>query len=251
MTLKDRVVVVTGGNGGIGLGIARGIVRHGGAVALWGRNEEKTERAVAELTDLGGRALGLRCDIASEGSVAWAMTETLKSFGHVHGLVANAALPAQRQGFLESSLEEWRRILEVDLFGTVATLRAGAQAIVDGGTSGALVVVSSVSAIDGAPGVLPYAASKTALLGVVRGLAVELARYKIRVNALLPGWVETEMTEALQGNERFMEVTTQRTPVRRWGSPSDFEEVGAYLADPDLSFHTGDTVVVDGGYSIF
>jgi NAD(P)-dependent dehydrogenase (short-subunit alcohol dehydrogenase family) len=251
MSVKDRVVVVTGGNGGIGLGLSRGIIRHGGKVAIWGRNEVKNHHAVTELTELGGEALAISCDISDPASVEAALDSTLQSFGRIHGLIANAGVSAQRQSFLDSTPEEWSRVLDTNLLGTVATLRTSARAMVEAGEGGALVVVSSVSAIDGAPGVLPYAATKSALLGVVRGLAVELARYRIRVNALLPGWIETDMTLPLQGNQRFMEVTLQRTPVRRWGSPTDFEEIGAYLADPDLVFHTGDSIVVDGGYSIF
>ena len=111
--------------------------------------------------------------------------------------------------------------------------------------------VSSTSAVHGAQRNHAYAASKTGLLGLTRALAVELARHRIRVNALLPGWTITEMADAAYQNEKFRAVTTGRTPVRRWAEPSEFEAVGAYLCDPSLTFHTGDSLTVDGGYTVF
>jgi len=111
--------------------------------------------------------------------------------------------------------------------------------------------VSSVSAIHGAPNSLNYAASKTALLGMIRAMAVGLARYGIRCNSVLPGWTDTDLTAGGKANPKFLNATVSRTPVRRWAQPSEFEEVAVFLADPKLTFHTGETMVVDGGYSIF
>lgn len=248
--LTGRVVVVTGGNSGIGLGIARGVALAGGAVAVWARREERNAAAVAELADLGAAALGLRCDVADEASVTDCMAETVAHFGHIDGLVANAGT-SMRRPFTEMTHREWRAVLDVNLDGAFLCLRAAAAELVRQGTGGALVGVSSTSAIHGAPGAEHYAASKTALLGVMRGLAVELARHGIRANSLLPGWTETELTEAARRDERFVDVTTRRTPVRRWATIHDFEAVGAFLCDPALTFHTGDSVVVDGGYTVF
>lgn len=250
-TLGGRVVVVTGGNGGIGLGLAKGVAKSGADVCVWGRNPEKNEVAVKELSDLGVRALALQCDVSNESSVCDAAASTVEHFGKIDALFANAGISAQRQSFLETTTEEWLRVLTTNLVGAVLCMREAAKDMISRGEGGALIAVSSVSAIHGAPGVLPYGASKTALLGTVRGLAVELARYKIRCNAVLPGWIETEMTEPLQANEKFMSVTVGRTPHRRWGLPSDFESAAAFLADPCAVFHTGDTMVIDGGYTVF
>jgi NAD(P)-dependent dehydrogenase (short-subunit alcohol dehydrogenase family) len=123
--------------------------------------------------------------------------------------------------------------------------------MVDRGVGGSLVGVSSTSAIHGAPANQAYSCSKTALLALVRGLAVELARHRIRCNSIMPGWTETDMTAPLQGWEKFMQSTTARTPVRRWGVPDDFGAAAVFLADPTQAFHTGDCLVVDGGYTIF
>jgi NAD(P)-dependent dehydrogenase (short-subunit alcohol dehydrogenase family) len=116
---------------------------------------------------------------------------------------------------------------------------------------GSMVLIGSTSTIHGAPNQPHYASSKTALLGLMRALAVGLARHGVRVNALSPGWTVTDLTAAGLKNEKFVDATTRRTPVRRWGHPSDFAEVAVYLADPTQTFHTGDTLVVDGGYTVF
>ena len=248
--LSGRVVVVTGGNSGIGLGIARGVARAGASVAIWSRRAERNAEAVAELEGLGATAVGIGCDVADEDNVADAMRQTLDRFGRLDCLVANAGT-AGKQPFTDMSLAEWHRVLQVNLDGAFLCLREAARVLVRQGQGGSLVGVSSTSAIDGAPGQQHYAASKTALLGVMRSLAVELARHQIRCNSLLPGWTETELTATARTHERFMAATTGRTPVRRWATLHDFETVGAFLADPALIFHTGDSMVVDGGYTIF
>lgn len=123
--------------------------------------------------------------------------------------------------------------------------------MVEQGRGGALVAVSSTAAIHGAPNQPHYAAAKTALLGLVRSMAVALARHRVRVNAFLPGWTDTDLLNTAKENKKFVEVTTQRTPVRRWAEPDEFAPAAAFLADPSITFHTGETLVMDGGYTIF
>lgn len=248
--LDDRVVVVTGGNGGIGLGMAEALAAAGAHVVIWARNEDKNAAAVAHLAASGFEATALRCDVADEAQVDAAMAATLARTGKVDVLIANAGIG----GFgpiTQMTLAEWRRVLAVNLDGAFLTLRAAAAHLVERGEGGALVGVSSVSAIHGAPGMEHYAASKAGLLALLRGMAVELARYRIRVNAILPGWTDTDMIAPAASNERFVANTVQRTPVRRWGTPADLGPVAVYLADPDNLFHTGDAVVVDGGYTVY
>ena len=248
--LSGRVVVVTGGNGGIGLGIARGVARAGGAVAIWSRRPERNDQAVQELADLGAEAAGFVCDVGDEQQVRSSMASTLSRFGRLDALVANAGI-SERQSFVDMGLDEWHRVLRVNLDGAFLSLREGARVLVEQGDGGALVGVSSTSSVHGAPGQQHYAASKTALLGVMRSLAVELARHHVRCNSLIPGWTETELTAPARGNEKLIAATTDRTPVRRWATLHDFETVGAFLADPTITFHTGDSIVVDGGYTVF
>lgn len=248
--LSGRVVVVTGGNTGIGFGIACGVARAGGSVAIWSRRPDRNAEAVARIEGLGVPAAGFECDVTDEEQTAASMRSTLERFGRVDGLVANAGTSSRRP-ITEMTLEDWRHIITVNLEGAFLSLREGARALVAQGEGGALVGVSSTSAIHGAPGQEHYAASKTAMLGMMRGLAVELARHRIRCNSLIPGWTETELTAPAREHEKFMANTTRRTPVRRWATPADFEAVGAFLTDPTISFHTGDSIVVDGGYTIF
>lgn len=254
--LDGHVSVVTGGNRGIGLGLAEGLIQAGASVAVWARDEQRTARACAHLDALateagaGGRAVGVRCDVSDEGQVAGAMADTLAALGKVDSLFANAGVGGVAR-FVDMTLAEWRRVMAVNLDGAFLTLREAARHLVDRGAGGSLVAISSVSAIHGAPAMEHYAASKTAVLALVRGLAVELARHRVRCNAILPGWTETEMLEPGQSSQRWVDATVRRTPVRRWGAPADFRAVAAYLADPSLTFHTGDSVVVDGGYTVF
>ncbi len=250
--LNGKVFVVTGGNGGIGLGMAEGIVEAGGSIAIWARKEHKNEEAVARLAELGGRAVAYRCDVADEESIVECMDRTIEDLGRVDGVFANAGHGGVSSPVQDLSLEDWRSVMAVNLDGVFLTLREGARRLIEQGDGGSLVAVSSTSAIHGAARNIAYGTSKTALNGLVRALAVGLARYRIRVNSLLPGWTVTELAEGVGGiNPKFQEITTGRTPVRRWADPAEFREVGAFLADPTQTFHTGQEVVVDGGYTIF
>lgn len=249
--LAGKVFVVTGGNGGIGLGLAEGIAEAGGSIAIWARNEEKNAHAVKVLEDIGVEARSYVCDVSSEENVIATLASTVNDFGKLDGLFANAGRAGTGTSFIETSLEDWRKVTSVNLDGVFLCLREAAKQIISQGSGGSLVAVSSTSAIHGAAGNEAYGTAKTAVTGLVRALAVSLARFQIRVNCLLPGWTVTELASPAFENEYFREVTTKRTPVRRWANPSEFREVGAFLADPSQTFHTGQQVCVDGGYTIF
>ncbi len=249
--LKGRVVVITGGNGGIGLGLAEGVARAGANVIIMGRNRNKLDSALRRLAEVGGGEVeAIEVDVAKEGSVVEAFALAKDLFGRVDSVFANAGISASLSSFVDTSVEEWDKVLKVNLLGAVLCLREAAKIMISQGEGGSLVAVSSVSAILGAAGIIPYAASKTAMLAVVRALAVELSPQRIRVNAILPGWVETEMTAPLMGNQKFLSSTTERFPAKRWGRPEDFQQIAAYLADPTNIHHTGDSMVVDGGYTL-
>jgi NAD(P)-dependent dehydrogenase (short-subunit alcohol dehydrogenase family) len=250
LDLTGRVVVVTGGNTGIGLGLAKGVAQAGASVAIWARNEERNEKAVAELSALGAEATWERCDIGDEAQIEAAMESTIRRHGKVDTLFANAGIYGD-SAFVDMTLDEWRRVLQVNLDGTFLSLRAAARHLVDRGEGGSLIAVSSTASIHGAPRKAHYAVTKTGAIALIRSLAVELARYKIRCNALLPGWTDTDLLADAKTFQKFVDNTTSRTPVRRWGTPEDFAEVAVFLADPSIVFHTGDTMVVDGGYTIF
>jgi NAD(P)-dependent dehydrogenase (short-subunit alcohol dehydrogenase family) len=248
--LTGRVAVVTGGNGGIGLGMARALAEAGADIAIWARNETKNAAARAELEATGRRVVALACDVADEAQVVAATARTIDELGRIDALFANAGIGGYSR-FVDMSLDEWHRVMRVNLDGAFLTLREAARHMVERGDGGALVAVSSTSAIHGAPGMEHYAGSKAALIAIMRGLAVELARFGVRCNTILPGWTETDMLQPLAVSEKFVANTVGRTPVRRWGTPDDLGPAAVFLADPTATFHTGDTLVVDGGYTVY
>ena len=249
--LSGHVALVTGGNGGIGLGMAMGLAEAGADVAIWGNNPTKNEAAVARLEATGRKVHLERCDVSDEAAVEAAFAATLAAMGRVDSVFANAGTSGFTPGIWELPTEEWRRVMGINLDGAFFTVRAGARHMVERSGGGAIVMTASTSTIHGAPNQPHYAASKTALLGLTRAMAVGLARHRVRVNAISPGWTDTDLTAAGKLNDKFVHNTTTRTPVRRWADPDEFGRVAVYLADPSLTFHTGDTLVVDGGYTIF
>lgn len=249
--LAGRVVVVTGGNGGIGLAMADAMAAAGADIVVWGRDEAKNRSAVERLRRHGHRIESLVVDVADESSVVEGFRRTLEIAGRVDSMFANAGTPGNGVPFWQQSLDEWRRVMAVNLDGVFLCLREAAAHMVERGDGGSLVLVSSTSAVHGAAGNEAYGASKTALLGLTRALAVGLARHGVRVNALLPGWTITDMARGGYENDRFRAATVQRTPVRRWADPSEMGAAAVFLADPSQTFHTGDHLVVDGGYTVF
>ena len=248
--LTGRTVVVTGGNSGIGLALAAGVARAGADVAIWSRNASRNAEAATQLAKHGTRVFSSICDVGDEDSVAASMQATLAELGRLDCVMVNAGIHAAGS-IHELSLDEWHRVMRVNLDGAFLTAREAARVFLSQGTGGSMVVVSSTISRYGAAGQASYAASKTALLGLGRTLAVELAKHQVRVNILIPGWTRTPLNEAQQASERFMTATTSRTPVKRWADPEEFEAIAPFLADPALTFHTGNEIVVDGGYTIF
>jgi NAD(P)-dependent dehydrogenase (short-subunit alcohol dehydrogenase family) len=249
--LHGHVALVTGGNGGIGLGLARALASAGADIALWGTNAAKNERAVAELAPLGTRVEALVCDIADEAAVEAAMASTLERLGRVDACFANAGAAGGGRRFTDITLSEWQRICRVNLDGTFLTLRAVARHMIARGGGGSLVATSSLTAIEAAPTSEHYAASKAGVLALVRSLAVELARHGIRANALMPGWIETDLNRDLLASEVGQTRILPRVPLRRWGTPADLGPAAVYLAAPGSGYHTGDVLVIDGGYRLF
>ena len=252
--MKDftgKTALITGGNGGIGLGLAQGLGVAGADVAIWGRNAEKNESALSVLRSQGVTANSYVVDVSDETSTATAFSQTLEDMEKVDIVIANAGVPGDGSPIHKTSLEEWHRVLGVDLDGVFLTFRHAVDHLINRGEGGSLVAVASTAAVHGAANNIPYGVAKTGLLGLVRGLAVEVARHGIRVNALSPGWTKTEMTEHGYGWDKFREATTARTPVRRWGEPDDMVPAAIFLSDPDATYHTGQNIVVDGGYTVF
>jgi NAD(P)-dependent dehydrogenase (short-subunit alcohol dehydrogenase family) len=256
--LTGKVAVVTGGNGGIGLGMARMLARCGADVAIWGRNPEKNAKALEDARAVAaGRVEAWAVDVTDTATIEAAMADTLSHFGRVDGMFANAGVSSSgaRKSFADRTLEEWHQLFAANLDGVVASFQAATRHMQEraqaGDGGGRLVVTSSVASIDGAAFNEHYGASKAAVNGLMRALAVELARYGVTVNSILPGYIVTEMTERLMTNDKFVEVVGKRIPMRRFGEPDDFGGIAAYLMSDLSRYHTGQTFTIDGGYTIF
>lgn len=249
--LTGTVALITGGNSGIGLGMAHGLARAGADVCIWGTNPGRNEEASAELAKHGTRVLALRCDVGDEADVERSLAATVEHFGRVDSCFVNAGVGSRGTPFLEMELEEFRRVTRINLDGAFLTLRAAARHMVERGGGGVLVGTASLAGIEGMPRGQHYAASKGALISMMKACAVELARHQVRAHALLPGWIDTPMAGPALHSDAFESKVLPRVPVRRWGTPEDFAAAAVYLASPATSYHTGDTMVIDGGYSIF
>ena len=251
--LTGKVALVTGGNGGIGLGFAEGLVEAGAGVCIWGTNEEKNAAAKAKLEALAGadgKVLALRCDVSSEEEVVAAFARTVETFGHVDACFANAGVGGDGARFDEMTLTEWHRVFRVNMDGVMLTFREAVRHMKQRG-GGSLVVTSSGTARFGAAGSEHYSATKAGVIALVQSLAVGQARYGIRANAIIPGWIATAMTERALQTEVFQTRVLKRIPQRRWGQPEDFRAIAVYFASDESSYHTGDTIAIDGGVSHF
>jgi NAD(P)-dependent dehydrogenase (short-subunit alcohol dehydrogenase family) len=248
--LSGQVALVTGGNNGIGLGMARGLAEAGARVEIWGTNEERNLAAVEQLREFG-EVTAARVDIGDEGAVVAAMAELVAREGRLDSCFANAGVSPGRHPLLETSLADFHAVTRINLDGTFVTLREASRAMIDAGNGGSLVATSSLSALQGQAGGYAYTASKGGLISIVKALAVELARHGIRANAILPGWTESGMMEGPLANQRFVENVMPRMPLRRWGNGEDFAGIAVYLASAASGFHTGDTILIDGGYAVY
>jgi hypothetical protein len=249
--LTGRTALVTGGNGGIGYGMARALLQSGAAVAIWGSNAEKTHRARQSLGATGGRIESFVCDVGDEQQVERTFADTVAALGHLDACFANAGVSARPTPVTEMSYEEFRRVMRVNVDGLFFTFRAAARHMAQRGQGGAMVATASTAAIEGAARNSHYGASKGAVTSYVRALAVELARHRIRVNSILPGWIETDMTSRAMGDVKFAQAVLPRIPVRRWGTIDDFGGLAVFLMSDASAYMTGEQLVVDGGYSKF
>ncbi|MEZ5658899.1 MAG: SDR family oxidoreductase [Burkholderiaceae bacterium] len=249
--LTGRKVLVTGGNGGIGLGMARALAQAGAQVAIWGSNPDKTERARQTLADEGADVLAYTCDVGDEQAVQAGVDQTVAALGGIDACFANAGVSSRPTRMVDMSSDEFHRVLRINLDGVFYTARAVARHMIEADNGGSLVFTASTAAVEGAARNSHYGASKGAVTSYARALAVELARHRIRVNSILPGWIRTDMTDRAMNDEKFAGNVLPRIPARRWGEIEDFGGIAVYLASDASSYHTGDQFIIDGGYTKF
>jgi 2-deoxy-D-gluconate 3-dehydrogenase len=247
--LSGRVAVVTGGNGGIGLGMARGMAEAGAAVVVAGRNRDKSQAAVAELTRAGAKAMAIEVDVADEGSVSALIRSTVDRWGRLDVLVNNAGINIRKPPQL-LELGEWRQVLDTNLASVFLACR-GAYPAMKAQGGGKIINIGSMMSIFGADFAPAYAASKGGVVQLTRAMAAAWARDNIQVNAVLPGWIDTDLTRAArQQVDGLHDRVLARTPARRWGVPEDMAGIAVFLASPASDFVTGTAIPVDGGFSI-
>ncbi|MEM7523270.1 MAG: SDR family oxidoreductase [Pseudomonadota bacterium] len=254
--LTGKVAIVTGGGGGLGLGMAEALAGLGCAVSIWGRNEAKLADAVRGLEASSESPIAAEtCDVSDAAAIDAAFARTLDRFGRVDGMIANAGVAAPPKPSEERGADEWRSLFAANVDGVAysfqSTTRHFKARAAEGDPGGRLIATSSVASIMGAARAEHYGASKGAVNAMVRALAVELARYGVTANAILPGYAESDMTGPLLANDKFVAATLPRIPMRRFGRPSDYGGIAAYLMSDAAAYHTGDSFVIDGGYTLF
>jgi len=244
--LKGQVAIVTGGNGGIGFGIASGLARAGASVIMAARNREKTAKAVAVIEGFGVKAMGISTDVEDESSVRAMVAEATAAFGVVDILVNNAGIGMAKppQDF---TLDEWNRVINTNLTGAFLCSREVYPHMVKAG-GGRIINIGSMYSIFGSEVAASYAASKAGVVQLTKSLALAWAKDNIRVNCILPGWIHTDLTARARATGKY-EAIDSRIPLVRWGEPDDLAGAAVFLSSRASGYVTGVSLPVDGGYS--
>jgi 2-dehydro-3-deoxy-D-gluconate 5-dehydrogenase len=246
--LTNRVAVVTGGNGGIGRGIALGLAEAGAAVAVLGRNDEKNQRVLSELKAIGVPSMAVRVDVTERASLEPAMNNVESELGGVDILVNNAGNVSLSGGVLQEKPEDWDNVIETQL-NAVFLLSKLAALSMRARKGGKIINIGSMYSYFGSGLIPSYSAAKGAIIQLTKSMAIELAPHNIQVNAIAPGWIETDMTAPVRTMPLNDEILA-RTPAGRWGQPEEVAGTAVYLASRASDFITGTTIRVDGGYAI-
>jgi 2-dehydro-3-deoxy-D-gluconate 5-dehydrogenase len=247
--LSGKVAIVTGGNGGIGFGMARGLVEAGAAVAIVGRNEAKSNAAAAELRQRGAKAISVVADVTDTAAVAAMVARTVRELGRIDILVNNAGINIRKAPHA-LDLAEWDSVIKTNLTSAFLCSQAAYPAMKTAG-GGKIINIGSMMSIFGASFAPAYAASKGGIVQFTRSCAVAWAADNVQVNAVLPGWIDTDLTKrARQEIDGLHDKVLARTPAARWGAIADFAGIAVFLASAASDFVTGTAIPVDGGFSV-
>ncbi len=246
--LSGRVAVVTGGNGGIGRGIALGLAEAGAAVAVFGRNEEKNQQVLSELKAIGPSAVSMKVDVTNRPGLEPALDRVEREFGGIDILVNNAGNVSLSGGVLNEKPEDWDSVIETQLTAVFLLSKLVARSMLRR-KGGKIINIGSMYSFFGSGLIPSYSAAKGAIVQLTKSMAIELAPHNIQVNAIAPGWIETDMTAPVRTMPLNDEILA-RTPAGRWGKPEEVAGTAVYLASRASDFVTGATIRVDGGYAI-
>jgi 2-dehydro-3-deoxy-D-gluconate 5-dehydrogenase len=247
--LGGKVAIVTGGNGGIGLGMARGLAQAGAAIAVVGRNESKSDAAAAELRQQGVKAISVVADVTDKAAVAAMVARVTGEFGRIDILINNAGITVRKPPHL-LDIEEWNSVIQTNLTSAFLCSQAVYPAMKAAG-GGKIINIGSMMSIFGTSFGTAYAASKGGIVQFTRSCACAWAADNIQANAVLPGWIDTDLTKgARQQIDGLHDKVLARTPAARWGDIADFAGIAVFLSSPASDFVTGTAIPVDGGYSI-
>ena len=247
--LSGKVAIVTGGNGGIGLGMAQGLAAAGATVVIAGRNHHKNSEAVAAVQSQGGQAHAVAVDVMQQASCEQMVQNTLQAHGRVDILVNNAGMNIRKQP-QSYALAEWNEVMQTNLTSAFVCSQAVYGAF-EKNRAGKIINIGSMMSLFGASFATPYAASKGGMVQMTKALACAWAAQNIQVNAILPGWIDTDLTrQARVDVQGLHDRVLERTPAKRWGVPNDFTGIAVFLASSASDFITGAAIPVDGGYSV-
>jgi 2-dehydro-3-deoxy-D-gluconate 5-dehydrogenase len=246
--LTGQVAIVTGGNGGIGRGIALGLAEAGAAVAVLGRNDEKNQRVLSELKAIGVPSLAVKVDLTHRTSLEPALNRVENELGSVSILVNNAGNVSLSGGVLQEKPEDWDNVIETQLNAVFLLSKLAAGSMLNH-RRGKIINIGSMYSYFGSGLIPSYSAAKGAIVQLTKSMAIELAPHNIQVNAIAPGWIETDMTAPVLTMPLNDEILA-RTPAGRWGQPEEIAGTAVYLASRASDFVTGTTIRVDGGYAI-
>jgi 2-deoxy-D-gluconate 3-dehydrogenase len=246
--LSGKVAVVTGGNGGIGRGIAIGLAEAGASVAIFGRNDDKNQHVLSELNAIGVPSIAVKIDLTDRAAAATALRRVESELGNISILVNNAGNVSLSGGILHEKAEDWDNVIETQLNAVFLLSKLAAQSMMSHG-GGEIINIGSMYSFFGSGLIPSYSAAKGAVIQLTKSMAIELAAHNIQVNAIAPGWIETDMTAPVKTMPLNDEILS-RTPAGRWGQPEEIAGTAVYLASQASDFVTGATIRVDGGYSI-
>ncbi len=247
--LKGKVAFITGGNGGIGLGMAKGLAAAGAIVVIAGRNKTKAQSALAALKSLGATAEFVELDVLKETSCKQAVADTAQKFGRLDILVNNAGTSVRKQP-QDLTAEDWHLVMDTNLTSAFFCSQAAYPHMLRAG-GGKIINIGSMMSVFASSYATPYATSKGGIVQMARSMAVAWAKDNIQVNTILPGWIDTDLTRtAREQVPGLHEKVLARTPAARWGCPDDFAGIAVFLASAASNFVTGAAIPVDGGYSV-